>query len=161
MVGCQHFMKAFIEIRDFSFSFFMLFQTVVKQVLTNGDKIFPVCDTRVKVFCLFSGATRYVPSSSANSSRSYKLLLYKTRWFLLVAGCQAFCLSRTGSLVHILCIGFCYLKGIEKDVAAWGEKALRTKRKYVCFSDSFLFKAGERSIQPYLSSQVWIQCLSS
>lgn len=58
----------------------MLFQTIIKQILAKGDKLLPVRDTRVKVFCLFSGATRYVPSTSANfSNTSYKLLVCELR----------------------------------------------------------------------------------
>lgn len=71
-------MESFVEFRDFSFSFFILFQSIVIQALTNWDKLLLVCDSRVKVFCLFSGATRCVPSASANlSNKSYELLLCK------------------------------------------------------------------------------------
>lgn len=121
LVGCQCFMKAFVEIRDFSFSFFILFQTIVKQVLTNWDKLLPVRDTRVKVFCLFSGATCYVPSTSANlSNESYKLLWCKFCGSCWEQAAKCSVCSRTGSPSHILCIGFCYLKGMEKAVATWG-----------------------------------------
>lgn len=123
-------MKAFVEIRDFSFSFFILFQTVVKQVLTNWDKLLPVRDTRVKVFRLFSGATCYVPSRSANlSNKSYKLLWCKLRGSCWEQAAKCSLCGRTGSPIHILCVGFCYLKGMEKAVATWREKGLGGKKK--------------------------------
>jgi len=111
-------MKAFVEMGDFSFSFFILLQTIVKQVLTNGDKLLPVRDTRVKVFCLFCGAKCCVLSTSANlSSKSYKLLLCKLRGSGWEQAAKRSVCGRTGSIIHILCVGFCHLKDTEKAVA--------------------------------------------
>lgn len=83
-----------------------------------------------------------------------------TLWFLLGAAKYSVW-GKTGSPIHVLCIRFCCLKGMEKAVATWGgEKALRKRRKYIHLSDSS-DTAAERSLQSYLSSQVWIQCLCS
>lgn len=144
---------------DFSFSVFMLLQPIVKKALTNWDELLPVRDTRVKVFCLLSGATCYVPSTSAETEAP-RVTSYCSVNPVVLAGRRlpSIVCGRAGLPIHVLYWGFCCLKGMEKAVATWG-KGLEGKEMHKLlwlFSDT----AAEWSLQHYLSSQVWIQCQS-
>lgn len=49
-----------------------------------------------------------------------------------------------GSLSHILCIGFCYLKGVKNVCGLEGKK----KRKYIYLPDSFLAQQWNGAYNP-------------
>lgn len=128
----------------------MLFQTIAKQILTNQDKLLPVRDIRVKVLRLFSGATCYVPVTSASSSnRSYKLLVCKLPGSCWEQAAKYSLCGRSGSHIHILSTGFCDLKDMETAVATQGGKR-PCGRKGNALSDSFPDTAVERSIQNHI-----------